>query len=165
MAVSDKWHVLSSCFYTFLLPHSSRFSIPPVSLLMVKRHKKIVDVQPVKEKNRRGANVYRIIDAPKASTSTSQPHTDGSRSPSKRMRSLSPVIGNGAGNDETPPTKKLKRKTKVWRQCEIWFLLTDLHVNKVPKWFYAWMDSLAGALPKRVARYGGPPTGLLCLWK
>src|SRR3981189_755379 len=74
---------------------------------------KIVDVQPVKEKNRRGANVYRIIDAPKASTSTSQPHTDGSSSPPKRMKSLSPALGNDAGNDETPPTKKMKRKTKV----------------------------------------------------
>jgi hypothetical protein len=83
-----------------------------------KKQVTIIDSEATEGRNRRGARVYYNLEVPKELPSkelpsTSQRHTDGSKSPSKRMRSLSPEIGNDQGYGSVPPYKRLRRKTKV----------------------------------------------------
>ena len=77
----------------------------------------IIDVESVEVRNRRGARVYHNLEIPKDSPSTSQKRTDGpkslSKSPSKRMRSLSPMMDKDLSDGLVPPQKRLRRKTKV----------------------------------------------------
>lgn len=114
-------NTVSGMYSTSVLYHHCYCS--PTLLLMVgkvkrsgsqkKRRVKIIDVEETEGRNRRGARVYINLEIPTESPSTSQRRTDGSKSPSKRTRSLSPEIDEDRADRLVPPYKRLKRKTKV----------------------------------------------------
>lgn len=82
-----------------------------------KKQVKIIDVELTEGRNRRGSRVYINLEIPTETPSTSQGGPDRSKSlsksPSKRMRSLSAEIDQDQGDRLVPPHKRLRRKTKV----------------------------------------------------
>jgi hypothetical protein len=80
-----------------------------------KRKTVMIDLETTEGRNRRGRRVY-VNKIEKESQPTSEKRTDGSKSPSKRSRPLSPEIHKDQtdqGDRSVPPYKRLRQKTKV----------------------------------------------------
>ena len=130
--------MLSTCF-PYPLPLTLIYCLAPPSLSMVgkqaisrsgawkkKADIQVIDVEATETRNRRGARVYKTQDVATPAASTSRQGSeskearlgnDGSKSPAKHVRPLSPSPGHDhddPGSDSGyHPKKKLKRKTKV----------------------------------------------------